>query len=51
VTAHYSTEHDLGFAWNDPSVGVRWPVNSADAVLSDKDRDQPAFDTLPSYFE
>ena len=51
VTAHYSSQHDLGFAWNDPSIGVGWPVSAADAVLSDKDREQPAFDQLPNYFE
>lgn len=51
VTAPYSPDHDRGFAWNDPSIGVRWPVNAADAVLSDKDRDQPGFDSLPVFFE
>jgi dTDP-4-dehydrorhamnose 3,5-epimerase len=51
VTAHYSPQHDLGFAWDDAAIGVRWPVRPAEAVLSDKDRIQPSFDTLPNYFE
>lgn len=51
VTAHYSAAHDLGFAWNDPTIAVPWPVGAADAILSDKDREQPAFDKLPQYFE
>ena len=51
VTAHYSPEHDLGFAWDDPGIGVSWPISAAEAVLSDKDCRQPKFDSLPSYFE
>ena len=50
VTAHYSPEHDRGFLWNDPSIGIHWPVDAADAVLSDKDCDQPQFGSLPTYF-
>jgi dTDP-4-dehydrorhamnose 3,5-epimerase len=50
VTAHYSPQHDRGFAWNDPSIGIQWPVNVADAVLSAKDHEQPRFGSLPTYF-
>lgn len=51
VTAYYSPAHDLGIVWNDPDLGVSWPVAAADAVLSDKDRDLPRFRDLPAYFE
>jgi dTDP-4-dehydrorhamnose 3,5-epimerase-like enzyme len=28
--------------WDDADLGIRWPVNSDDARLSDKDWKQPA---------
>lgn len=41
VTAYYSRVHDRGISWNDPQLGIAWPVESATAQLSDKDRNQP----------
>ena len=41
---------DLGIAWDDPDLAIRWPVTPAQAVLSDKDTRQPAFKSLPAYF-
>jgi dTDP-4-dehydrorhamnose 3,5-epimerase len=35
----YDPELDRGIAWNDPFLGIDWPV--ADPVLSEKDRDLP----------
>lgn len=40
-TDYYSPEHDAGVRWNDPALGVKWPV--ADALVSDKDRNAPLF--------
>jgi dTDP-4-dehydrorhamnose 3,5-epimerase len=39
VDEHYSPEHDRGVLWNDPDLGIDWPV--AEPILSDKDRNQP----------
>ncbi|WP_432807258.1 dTDP-4-dehydrorhamnose 3,5-epimerase [Microvirga terrae] len=50
VSAYYSSAHDHGMRWNDPSLGIDWPVAPADAVLSDKDRGQPLLADLPAYF-
>ncbi len=50
VTAPYSAAHDRGLRWDDPAIGVDWPVAAADAVLSDKDRAQPLLADLPAYF-
>ena len=50
VSRYYSREHDLGLAWNDPELGIAWPVFEGDAVLSVKDRRQPALAELPAYF-
>lgn len=41
VTAYYSRAHDRGIGWNDPRLEIAWPVDSASALLSDKDRNQP----------
>jgi dTDP-4-dehydrorhamnose 3,5-epimerase len=51
VSAYYSAAHDHGLRWNDPSLGIEWPVTPADAVLSDKDRNQPLLAELAAYFE
>lgn len=50
VTNYYSPEHDRGLLWNDPDLGIAWPVAENEAVLSDKDRKQPRFLELPDYF-
>lgn len=39
VDEYYSPEHDRGILWNDPELGIDWPVNAP--VLSDKDTRQP----------
>jgi dTDP-4-dehydrorhamnose 3,5-epimerase len=50
VNRYYSAEHDRGLMWNDPALGIAWPV-AADAVtLSDKDRRQPSLADLPPHF-
>jgi dTDP-4-dehydrorhamnose 3,5-epimerase len=41
VTDYYSPEHDAGVRWDDPGIGIPWPVDAAAAVLSDKDRNAP----------
>jgi dTDP-4-dehydrorhamnose 3,5-epimerase len=38
----YSPEHDGGVRWDDPSLGIDWPVAPHEALLSDKDRAQPS---------
>ncbi|VTZ51397.1 dTDP-4-deoxyrhamnose-3,5-epimerase [Methylocella tundrae] len=50
VTAPYSAAHDRGIRWNDPAIGVEWPVSSEAALLSDKDRQQPFLGQSPYYF-
>ena len=50
VTEYYSSEHDWGLFWNDPHIGISWPVAEAQAVLSDKDKEQPLLAELPQSF-
>jgi dTDP-4-dehydrorhamnose 3,5-epimerase len=41
VTNYYSPQHDRGVLWNDPVLGIEWPVVAEQAVLSDRDRGLP----------
>ncbi len=41
VSNYYSPAHDKGVLWNDPDIGIDWPLPQAQAILSDKDRVQP----------
>jgi dTDP-4-dehydrorhamnose 3,5-epimerase len=50
VTAYYSPEHDLGLQWDDPDLGIDWPVSAAEATLSDKDRRHPRLAELGEVF-
>ena len=38
-TDFYHPEAEFSLLWNDPEIGIEWPIS--DPVLSDKDRDAP----------
>ena len=50
VSAYYSLEHDRGLLWNDPALGIAWPVSADEALVSDRDRKHPALSRLPRHF-
>ncbi len=50
VSNYYSAEHDKGLLWNDPALGIEWPVAEEEAILSAKDKVQPRLADLPPYF-
>ena len=50
VDTYYSAEHDGGVLWNDPALGITWPVDAAMAVLSGKDKQFPRLCHLPDIF-
>lgn len=50
VTNYYSAEHDRGLLWNDPDLGIDWPVTAQDATLSGKDTTWPRLRDLPASF-
>jgi dTDP-4-dehydrorhamnose 3,5-epimerase len=46
----YSPEHDGNLLWNDPDLGIDWPVSEAEAQLSAKDKVAPRFADLAPLF-
>ena len=51
VDGPYAPETEGGILWNDPDLAIDWPVNAADAVLSDKDVILPRLkDIVPAKF-
>lgn len=51
VTGVYAPDCDGGLAWNDPTIGIDWPLPESGAVLSDKDKLLPALVEFDSPFE
>jgi len=39
VTAEYSSAHDRTIRWNDPDIGIEWPISKP--ILSKKDAEAP----------
>lgn len=39
LTDYYAPDDERGIAWNDPTIGIAWPVTAP--LLSDKDRKLP----------
>ena len=50
VTSFYNAEHDGAVRWNDPSLGINWPVTTDSAIVSDKDSKAPLLADLPALF-
>ena len=38
VTDYYCQTGERTLLWSDPSIGIQWPVNPADAIVSGKDQ-------------
>jgi dTDP-4-dehydrorhamnose 3,5-epimerase len=51
VTNYYAPAHDFGLAWDDPELGIAWPVSAGGAILSDKDLTHPRLADLKWLFE
>src|SRR4029079_11954630 len=50
VTASYSPTHELGVRFDDPAIGVEWPIPADRLTLSDKDRSAPLLADLDTGF-
>ncbi|TWR23837.1 dTDP-4-dehydrorhamnose 3,5-epimerase [Mucilaginibacter pallidiroseus] len=51
VTNYYDKASEVGAIWNDPALSIGWGINEADAVLSAKDQELPAWNDFNSPFK
>jgi dTDP-4-dehydrorhamnose 3,5-epimerase len=50
VSAYYTPVHERAIRWNDPAIGVPWPIVEAAAIISDRDRRSPLLAQQPDLF-
>jgi dTDP-4-dehydrorhamnose 3,5-epimerase len=48
VTAEYASHLDRGVRWDDPAIGIDWPVR--EPIVSEKDRAQPTLEAAEKAF-
>ena len=44
LSSYYDPELETGVAWDDPEIGIEWPI--ADPVLSERDRSAPSLEEV-----
>jgi dTDP-4-dehydrorhamnose 3,5-epimerase len=49
VTDYYSPAGERTILWNDPDLGIAWPVSAEDAVVSEKDRQGSRFQDAETF--
>jgi len=47
TTDYYAPQHERTIAWNDPALGIKWPVDAP--IVNAKDAAGLAFKAAPSY--
>jgi dTDP-4-dehydrorhamnose 3,5-epimerase len=50
VDTPYSRDHERGLLWNDPALGLHWPIGDGEAVVIERDRSHPGLAGLPDFF-
>lgn len=50
VDRYYAPAHENGVRWNDPALGIAWPIGAEEARLSEKDAALPALADIQSPF-
>jgi dTDP-4-dehydrorhamnose 3,5-epimerase len=50
VTAFYDPASERGLAWDDPDIGIAWPVKAENAILVARDRAYPRLSELTTFF-
>ncbi len=51
VSAAYSPEHDRTIIWNDPAIGIEWPIDGNQPQLSGKDAQAPTLADVDNNFK
>jgi dTDP-4-dehydrorhamnose 3,5-epimerase len=49
VDEFYSPENDRGIIWNDPQIGINWPIDTT-PILSEKDQQAPSLKAADNNF-
>jgi dTDP-4-dehydrorhamnose 3,5-epimerase len=49
INKEYSKEHERGIRWNDPEIGIDWPINKK-PILSGKDKNLPNLEKAENTF-
>ncbi len=50
VTDYWAKEVDRGIRWNDPALGIKWPVSAIDAIVTPKDAELPILSAADNPF-
>lgn len=50
LSNYYAPDRDHGIRWNDPKIGISWPLQEA-SELSARDQQHPLLEDLPPIFE
>ena len=50
VTDYYAPDSEGGLAWNDPAVGIKWPIDPANIITNDRDGRAPRLADIVSPF-
>jgi dTDP-4-dehydrorhamnose 3,5-epimerase len=50
VNAYYSAAHERGVLWNDPTIGVDWPIFGGKITTSEEDKRLPLLSEIVSPF-
>lgn len=45
-TDFYHPNDEGGLMWNDPDIGVEWPIDGIEVKLSDKDQKNPTLEQI-----
>lgn len=46
TTDFYAPDAEGGLAWNDPQIGIDWPIDAVEIVTNDRDAGWPGLDRL-----
>lgn len=47
----YVPEHEASIHWDDPTIGIKWPIDGVEVLTSEKDRTKAKSFEEADYFE
>ncbi|MBI4126443.1 MAG: dTDP-4-dehydrorhamnose 3,5-epimerase [Deltaproteobacteria bacterium] len=50
VSNFYEPDAERGLLWNDPELGIAWPISENDVTLSERDKKFPTLAQLEAFF-